>query len=280
MPKYTPQDMISDKGYLGMLWDVGLRVKPNENLGKYAIVWRDEFGEKGKLAVDYLKDARMVQDFRGNTTWTGLYDGIRVTVAATNWGSAAAAVAVEELANAGVETFIRFGTCGSLHNWLNLNDLVISEGFVRADGASAEYIPLEYPAICNLEVTRALVDSAEKLGEKYHLGILRTHDSYYVETNAALSDPTGGAGPRAMSHVDKRIARTSIYAKAGVLAVDNEGAATVVPARLRGLKSGSFHCVTGNMATNEEVIPRDCEQRIKSLFKVGFEAIKKLENRK
>ncbi len=278
--KYSIQDLTTPEGYLGMLWDVGLRIKLGEDLGKYAIVWRDEFGSKGRMVAEYLKDARIVSDFRGNTTWTGLYDGVRVAVAATNWGSAAASVAVEELANHGIETFIRFGTCGSLHSWLKLNELVIGEGCVRADGASLEYMPPEYPAVYNFEVTRALVDGAERLGEKYHLGITRTHDAYFVETNEGLSDPTGPAGPRAFAHTERRLSRTSVYARAGVLAVENEAAATVVPARLRGLKCGAFFCVTGNMMTNEEVIPRDCESRVKSLLKIGLEAVKIMEKKR
>jgi uridine phosphorylase len=277
--KYTMQDLITPEGYMGMLWDVGLRIKLGENLGKYALIWRDEFGTKGELAAEYLKDARIVSDFRGNTTWTGLYDGIRVAVAATNWGSGAASVAVEELANLGVETFIRFGTCGSLQDWLKLNELVIGEGCVRADGASLEYMPPEYPAVCNLEVTRALVDAAEKLGEKYYLGLTRTHDAYFVETNEGMGDPSGPAGPRAYSHTDRRLSRISVFSRAGVLAVENEAAATILPARLRGLKCGAFFCVTGNMITNEEVIPKDCISRVKSLLKIGFEAIKVMENR-
>lgn len=277
--KYTIEELTTPEGYVGMVWDVGLRISPRENIGKYAIAWRDEFGQKGKLAADYLKDARIVSDFRGNTTWTGLYDGIRVAVAATNWGSAAASVTTEELANLGVETIIRFGTCGSLQSWLKLSSLVIGEGCVRADGASLEYMPPEYPAVCNLEVTRALVEAAEKLGEKYYLGITRTHDAYFVETNEATGDPTGGAGPRAFPHTERRLSRISAFARAGVLAVDNEAAATIVPARIRGLKCGAFFCVTGNMINNDEILPRETAPRVKSLMKVAFEAIKILESK-
>ncbi len=277
--KYAIDELTTPQGYVGMLWDVGLRIRPDENIGKYALVWRDEFGSKGKLAVDHLKDARMVGDFRGNTTWTGLYEGVRVAVAATNWGSAAASVTVEELANIGVHTFIRFGTCGSLQSWLKLADLVIGEGCVRADGASLEYMPPEYPAVCSLEVTRALVDAAEKLGEKYYLGITRTHDAYFVETNEGMGDPTGGGGPRAFSHTERRLSRISTFARAGVLAVENEAAATIVPARLRGLKCGAFFCVTGNMITNDEILPGESERRVKSVLKIAFEAIKSLEKK-
>lgn len=277
--KYTIDELTTPEGYVGMVWDVGLRLRPDTNVGKYAIVWRDEFGQKGKLAADYLKDAKVVGDFRGNTTWTGFYDGIKVCVAATNWGSAAASVTVEELANLGVETVIRFGTCGSLQSWLKLSELVIGEGCVRADGASLEYMPPEYPAVCNLEVTRALVDAAEKLGEKYYLGITRTHDAYFVETNEGTGDPKGGSGPRAFPHTERRLSRISAFARAGVLAVENEAAGTIVPARLRGLKAGAFFCVTGNMINNDEILPRETIPRVGSLMKIAFEAIKILDKK-
>lgn len=263
-----------------MLWDVGLRVQPGEDIGKYAIVWRDEFGDKGKLAADYLEDARIVGDFRGNTTWTGLYKGIRVAVAATNWGSAAASVVVEELANLGVHTFIRFATCGAIQQEIDLGDLIIGEGCVRADGASLEYMPPEYPAICDFEVTRALVDAADGLGESHHLGIVRTHDAYFVETNEALGDPEGGSGPRAFSHTERRASRLAPFAEAGVLAVDNEAAGTIVPARVRGLRSGAFFCVTGNMVRNDEIFPEQTEPTVKSQLRIAFDAIETLEHGK
>ncbi len=263
----TPQ------GYMGMLWDVGLRLTPDEDIGAYAIVWRDEFGNKGRFAAEYLDDARIVSDFRGNTTWTGLYKGIRVAVAATNWGSAAASVAVEELANAGVRTFIRFGTIGGLQTEVALGDLIIAEGCVRAEGTSIEYMPIEYPAVFNFQVVRALVDAADALGESYHLGIIRTHDAYFVETNESIGQPGGPAGARAFSHKKRRESRIGAFADAGVLAVDNEAAGTVVPARVRGVKSGGFFCVTGNMIRDDELFPEQAEERVKSLFRVAFDAI-------
>ena len=93
----------------GMAWDVGLRIPPSENVGKIAILFRDEFDEKAQLVANYLKNARVVSEVRGQTTWTGLLDGERICVVATGWGSASASVTVEELANLGVEKIIRFG---------------------------------------------------------------------------------------------------------------------------------------------------------------------------
>jgi len=272
------EDGTTPEGYMGMLWDVGLHVSPDEDIGDYAIVWRDEFGEKGRFAAEYLDEARIVSDFRGNTTWTGLYKGTRVAVAATNWGCAAASVAVEELANCGVQTFIRFGTIGGLQTEVALGDLIIAEGCVRADGTSVEYLPLEYPAVFNFEVTRALVDAADALGESHHLGIIRTHDAYFVETNESIGRPDGGAGSRAFSHKKRRESRIAPFADAGVLGVDNEGAGTVVPARARGCRSGGFYCCTGNMIRDDEIFPDEAAPRVKSLFRVAFDAIAILEH--
>lgn len=262
-----------------MLWDVGLRVEPGRDLGKYAIVWREEFGQKGKLAVDYLEDPEMLGDFRGNTTWTGLYKGVRVVIAATNWGSAAATVTAEELGNLGVETFIRFGTAGSMQEEIELGEMIIAEGCVRADGASLEYLPPEYPAICDFEVTRALVDAAEQLGQPYRVGITRTHDAYFVETNDSIGMPGGASGERAMPHTRRRESRIQDFADAGVLVIDNELAGSIVPARMRGLKCGGLFCVTGNMIRDTEIFPDEAEPKVKDMMKTALEAFVLLDSR-
>lgn len=251
-----------------MLWDVGLRLKPGEDVGKYAILWRDEFGEKAELIAGYLDKVKKVREYREYTVWTGYAGDVKTAVIATGWGSASASVVVEELANVGIKTVIRVGACGSIQRSVKLGDIIIAEAAVRADGASMEYMPPNYPAVADFNVTKALIEAAKRLNEDFHIGITRTHDAYYVETNESLQKEL---------QRELRESRIHRYAKVGVLAVENEGATTFVVSRVRGLRSGAYFYVTGNMITDEELFPPQAKARMKDVAKIGIEAVKILE---
>lgn len=59
---------------------------------------------------------------------------------------------MEELAQLGVRTFLRIGTTGAIQPHINVGDVLITTAAVRLDGASCHFVPLEYPAVANLNV--------------------------------------------------------------------------------------------------------------------------------
>ncbi|NNE96894.1 MAG: uridine phosphorylase, partial [Acidimicrobiales bacterium] len=94
-------------------------------------------------------------------------------------GGPSTSIAVEELAQLGVTTFLRVGTCGAIQPHINISDVVISQGAVRLEGASGHFAPPEFPAVSNFECTRALVDAAEEIPLPYHVGITASSDTFY-----------------------------------------------------------------------------------------------------
>ena len=113
-------------------------------------------------------------------TVTGEYEGTPVSVTSTGIGAPSAAIAVEELARVGVETFIRVGSCGAIQGGMDIGDLVITSGGVRLEGTSDAYVREEYPAVADHEVVTALVAAAERLGYDYHVGLTASTDSFYA----------------------------------------------------------------------------------------------------
>lgn len=121
-----------------------------------------------------------VASHREYVTYTGEYRGVRISATSTGIGGPSTAIAVEELLRVGADTFIRVGTTGSLRKEIAVGDLVISTASVRLDGASRAYIFPEYPAVASYEVVAALIEAAEALGARYHVGITASTDSFYV----------------------------------------------------------------------------------------------------
>src|SRR3970282_2333082 len=107
---------------------------------------------------------------------TGRKKGI---VALTGIGGPSASIAVDELAQLGVTTFVRVGTTGAIQSYIKTGNCVITTGAVRLDGASTHYAPIEYPAVAPYGGVNALVEGAKKAKVKYHVGITASSDTFY-----------------------------------------------------------------------------------------------------
>ena len=146
-------------------------------VGRYCILPGDP-GRSGKIA-QYFDNPVHVTTNREYVTYTGELLGEKVTVTSTGIGGPSAAIAMEELANLGANTFIRVGTCGGIRLDVTSSDLVIATGAVRMEGTSREYAPIEFPAVADYEVLSALVDAARAGKRRWHAGVVQCKDSFY-----------------------------------------------------------------------------------------------------
>ena len=100
---------------------------------------------------------------------------------------------MEELVKCGADTFIRIGTSGGMDLSVSGGDLVIASAAVRGEGTSKEYLPEGYPAVADFTVTTALAKAAaalseDKLGKRYHVGVVHSKDSFYGEVEPESLD--------------------------------------------------------------------------------------------
>jgi uridine phosphorylase len=201
----------------------------------YAILPGDS-GRVEKIA-SYLETPRFFHQNREYTTWLGELSGRTVMVMSTGMGGPSTAIAVEELYKTGVKNFIRVGTCGGMALPVLGGDIVIATGAIRMEGTSKEYVPVEFPAVANLDVTNALVEAAKKLNAQWHAGIVQCKDSFYGQHNPDRIP----VGYELMNKWDAWI-------KAGCLASEMESAALYIVSQILGAKAG---CVL-NVVWNQE----------------------------
>src|SRR2546429_4612801 len=142
------------------------------DVGEYVLVP----GDPGRVPAiaKYLDGAREVAFSREYRTFTGTVDGVPVSAMSTGMGGPSVAIGVEELAELGVHTFLRVGTCGAAQPEIKMGDLVIAIGAVRSEGTPDGYVPKEYPAIASLDVVNALVEAASAAKVPYHVGGVRS----------------------------------------------------------------------------------------------------------
>jgi len=168
---------------------------------------------RAKKIADHFTDSRQVTSTRGYLVYSGTYEGTFMTVCATGMGGPTVAIALEELAHMGADTFIRVGSCGVFQEGQMPGDVIVSSGTVRAGGTGNAYLPLMYPAVPTFQVLRELAQSAEDLGLAYRVGVGIAGDAFY--------------GPR-----DPQARESLVHA--GVIAVEMESDTLFI--------LGMYHC--------------------------------------
>lgn len=187
-------------------------------------------------------DATTVASHREYRTSTGHYDGTPISATSTGIGGPSAAIALEELARVGCETFIRVGSCGAIQPEVDVGDLVITSGAVRQEGTSKEYIGTDYPAVADHEVVSALVAAAERLGYDYHVGLTMSADSFYAGQGRPGFE--GYEAPGSDELVET-------LRKANVTNIEMEAATILTLASLYDLRAGAVCAVYANRQTGE-----------------------------
>ena len=216
----------------------------------YAILPGDP-GRVEKIAA-YLENPRFYCQNREYTTWLGELSpfGVpenaapkgdlgkkTVMVMSTGMGGPSTAIAVEELFMTGVRNFIRVGTCGGMALPVIGGDIVIATGAIRMEGTSKEYVPIEFPAVANIDITNALVGAAKKLNARWHAGVVQCKDSFY-----------GQHSPARMPAGNELMAKWEAWIKAGCLASEMESASLYIVSQILGARAG---CVL-NVVWNQE----------------------------
>jgi uridine phosphorylase len=202
------------------------------DVGRYVLLP----GDPGRvpLIAARLDDAQSVASQREFITYTGTLLGEKVSVTSTGIGCPSTAIAVEELAMIGTDTFIRVGTAGMMQPYMQRGDLIITCGAVRDEYTSQQYMPLAYPAVADLDVTLALRESARRHGVRHYVGLSHSKDSFY-----------GQHEPQRMPVSQQLQERWNAWVQSGVLCSEMEASALFVVARILGRRAGGIMIAAG-----------------------------------
>lgn len=216
-----------------------------------------------KLFAELVDEAWKVAHKREYLTYTGKKDDVLISCTSTGIGPSPTAIGVEELIRIGTKNIIRIGTCGPIQPFLKPGEVIIATGAIRGERATEEFISVDYPAMADFRVVRALIDACERLDVPYHKGLVRTHDAFYLESPWARGDYQ---------------ARLQKWIDLDVLAVENESSAIFVIAGMQGVRSGTVLLSSYPIFEEHEEDPH-LEENIKKLVLVGIEAAKILHEK-
>lgn len=233
------------------------------DVGEYCILPGDP-GRCEKIA-SHFENAKLITSNREFTTYTGTLLGKKVSVTSTGIGGPSAAIAMEELSKIGVKSFIRIGTCGGINMKVKAGEIVVATGAIRNEGTSREYAPIEFPAVSDYDVTRAIVDSCRRYQKSYHCGVVQCKDSFY-----------GQHSPDRMPVSYELLNKWEAWKRLGVLASEMESAALFTVAASLGVRCGALFQVVWNQERKAKGYEEpDCHDTSDAVM-IAVEAIKQL----
>ena len=210
-------------------------------------------GDPGRAerVAERLDGARCYNQFRGLLGYTGRYKGSLVSVQTTGMGAPSAAIVVEELALLGARTVIRIGTCGGTGSDVRPKDLVIATAACPLDGTTRQYVGGDpYAPAATYRVVRALVEEAERLAVRHHVGLVATEDALYAVTSGWAK----------------------IWAARGVLAQEMEASAVFTVAALRGIEAGCVLVASNSAGEHERISDDQLLPAIDGMIEVALDA--------
>ena len=235
----------------------------NGEVGRYVILPGDP--KRCKKIAQYFEDPGMIADNREFITYTGTLDGVKVSVTSTGIGGPSAAIAMEELARCGADTFVRIGTCGGIQPEVKSGDIVVATGAVRMEGTSKEYAPIEYPAVADLMVVNALVSAAKEKDCEFYTGVVQSKDAFY-----------GQHEPEMMPAGYELINKWEAWKKLGCLASEMETAALYIVAAKLHVRVGACFLVMANQEREKLGLENPVVHDTDMAVQVAVEAIRKL----
>lgn len=230
---------------------------------KYAILPGDP-GRVGAIAK-YLENPRKIGQNREYTAYLGNIKKEKVLVISTGMGGPSTAICVEELAMIGITYLIRVGTSGGMQLDVNAGDLVIAQAAIRQEGTSKEYLPIEFPAVADIDVINALREAAVELKLPNHTGVVQCKDSFY-----------GQHSPERMPVSYELENKWNAWIKGGTLCSEMETASLYTVSSTLRLHAGAILLVIWNQEREHLGLPQDECFDTDRAIKVAIKAINKL----
>lgn len=231
----------------------------SDEIGEYVFL----AGDPGRIPViaEFFDDAHQVSSSRGFNIYSGFLEGAPVSAVSTGIGGPSTAIALEELIALGAHTFLRIGTCGSLQPHVKHGDAVISMAAIRDEGTTQQYVPIEYPAVANVELVSQLIAASQEAGITFHAGITHCKDSFFSEI------------PEYTAHPSLTELRWATWQRAQAVATEMEAAVLFILSSLRSCRAAALLSVVGSTMEGEPITDTGGVQKV---VEIGIEAMRRM----
>ena len=189
------------------------------------------------IAETFLEDAKLVNNVRGIHGYTGIYEGVPVSVMASGMGMPSIGIYSHELySQYGVENIMRIGSAGAISPKLKLRDVVAGQGACTNSNFAHQFeLHGTFAPIADFTLLETAVGVAREMGVEMPVGNLLSSDTFYDASGSTMK-----------------------WGEMGVLAVEMEAAALYMTAAKLGKRALAICSISDSLVTGEEL---DAEAR-------------------
>lgn len=207
------------------------------------------------IAKKFLSNAKIINNVRGMTAYTGYYKSKQITVFPSGMGIPSMGIYSYELFKEyNVENIIRIGTMGSYTN-LQLKDIVLVENSITNSNYGRYLCNYQNINInSNTELDSKIELSAQELNLKINKGNIYSSDVFYEQNN----------------NFQEKVAKYS------VLGVEMESFALLLNAKLLNKKATTLLMVSDSFIFADKLSSLEREQGLDNLIILALEASLKI----
>jgi purine-nucleoside phosphorylase len=205
------------------------------------------------IAETYLDDPVCYSTVRNMFGFTGTYRGVRMSVQGSGMGMPSASIYAHELlAEYGVRTLIRVGSCGALAEDLALRDVIAASSSCTDSAMNRVRFDnmIDYAPTADFGLLRSAVDAARERGVTMRVGQVFAADAFYTDKPEMF---------------DK-------LAEYGVLAVELESAALYTLAAKFRARALTVLTVSDHIKTGEHTSSEERERTFAQMVEIALDA--------
>lgn len=132
------------------------------------------------IAQQYLKNPQKINENRGLYCFTGETGlGLPILAATSGMGAPSTSIIVNELAQAGINVFIRIGTTGSIQPYIGVGSIIVNFASLCRQGAANDIAPRDYPAAASALLSTDVYYEAKKIHSDVYFGLNASVDTFY-----------------------------------------------------------------------------------------------------
>ena len=204
------------------------------------------------IAENFLTDVKQFNTVRNMFGYSGKYKGKELSVMGSGMGIPSIGIYAHELYEQyDVKNIIRVGSCGAYSKDLKLFDLVLAMGASSDPNFAHQFnLPGTISAICDFDLLRKAVTSAEKLDMNVRVGNVFSSDIFYNNNEDEW----------------KR------WEELGILAVEMECYGLYLTAQKLGKKALGILTVSDSFHLKEQTTPKEREKSFNDMILVALES--------
>jgi len=205
------------------------------------------------IAENFLDNAKCITSVRNMFGYTGTYKGQPISVMGSGMGIPSISIYATELyKDYGVESIIRIGSCGAVRDDIKIRDIIIGMAASTDSNVNRQRLnQCDFAACADFSLLHKVVNTADKLGKKVHVGNIFTADLFYTPQPEMFA----------------------LMEKYGILAVEMEAAGLYGVAAEYGKKALTVLTVSDHIKTGEQTTADERENTFKDMMELTLESV-------